>query len=525
MLPPVTGRPIASLDDPPRQSRLEVLEALQDAVLIVGCGAVNGEVLYANGGAAALFGYAQGMLTGQKIQNLVPHWWHELDAAVDGEAQSVSIGAAKLQVGCRCDHSVFPVNIQLAGYPGGAVPFVTAVAWDISQRTRSAQLRNGVHRAATLVSQLQSQLLESVGNGAAACGVTADTVQSLLGRALREVFEPPARDPLKQPPGHLEHIRGTVGEVALPHDRVTRSATQDFSLRPLLTGLREKFAPLAAGKSISLEIADSDEAVHSDPALLAGTLSELLGRALSATQNGAVRLAVHTDCPALSVEGSHCGPSLARDPLGGSGAQLDEVDGKDGKDGVDGKSSATPSLANSFTPPLCQFLGETITVDSCRGQGTKVTIRVSRSADMPLESTQAATGLRLQDTAAGRYRVLHIEDDADVARSICMLLGLEGFDVVVAGSREAALQQVNSHGFRPDVILCDYLLPEGVRGDTLVDELESLLTTRPLKILLTGDIIDGHLDGARSRFDRILTKPVDPNVLLGEFNSLLGARH
>ncbi|MEI8298375.1 MAG: PAS domain S-box protein [Pseudomonadota bacterium] len=188
MLAPVTGQTIARLDDPPRQSRLEVLEALQDAVMIVGCAAVNGEVLYANGGAAALFGYAQGALTGQKIQNLVPHWWHELDAAGDGEAQSASVGAARMQVGCRCDHSVFPVKIQLAAYPGGAMPFLAAVAWDISQRSPFAQIRTGVDSAATLVSQVQSQLLESVGNGAAAGAVAPDTLQSLLGQALRGVF-------------------------------------------------------------------------------------------------------------------------------------------------------------------------------------------------------------------------------------------------------------------------------------------------------------------------------------------------
>ena len=121
-------------------------------------------------------------------------------------------------------------------------------------------------------------------------------------------------------------------------------------------------------------------------------------------------------------------------------------------------------------------------------------------------------------------KVLHIEDDPGVARSMAMLLRLEGYDVVSAASRDEVLQHVNVHGLRPDVILCDYQLPLGVTGDKIVAEIATLLGAKPPTIMLSGDISDKHVEKARLIADRMLPKPVDVNLLLEELETLIGRR-
>ena len=103
-----------------------------------------------------------------------------------------------------------------------------------------------------------------------------------------------------------------------------------------------------------------------------------------------------------------------------------------------------------------------------------------------------------------------------------MLLRLEGYDVIGAASRDEAMQQVDVHGLRPDLILCDYQLPLGITGDEIIAELAAKLPVKPPTIMLTGDIADKHFEKARAMADRILPKPVDVNLLLREIETLLG---
>lgn len=105
---------------------------------------------------------------------------------------------------------------------------------------------------------------------------------------------------------------------------------------------------------------------------------------------------------------------------------------------------------------------------------------------------------------------------------MAMLLRLEGYDVVSAASRDEAVQQIDGHGLRPDLILCDYQLPMGYTGDEILAELAVMLKAKPPTILLTGDIADKHLGKAKAMADRILAKPVDVNLLLREMAALLG---
>jgi CheY-like chemotaxis protein len=110
-------------------------------------------------------------------------------------------------------------------------------------------------------------------------------------------------------------------------------------------------------------------------------------------------------------------------------------------------------------------------------------------------------------------RVLVVEDHADSADSLAMLLGLSGHAVQVAYDGLAALAAARS--WPPDVVLLDIGLP-GMDGWQVAERLhEQLAPKKPLLIAFTGYGQD--TDRRRSEeagIDLHLLKPVEPDQLL-----------
>ena len=156
----------------------------------------------------------------------------------------------------------------------------------------------------------------------------------------------------------------------------------------------------------------------------------------------------------------------------------------------------------------------------------KVKKVLSSLIDIDRPETDAAAK-RIQNTTlipaklAGRpIKVLHIEDDPSVARSMARLLRLHGYEVATAATRDEAMQHLELHGLRPDLILTDSQLGMGLTGDELVAAIEARLKFKPPTIMLTSVTANT----TKSIADRILPKPVDINVLLHEIADVLGTR-
>ncbi len=115
-------------------------------------------------------------------------------------------------------------------------------------------------------------------------------------------------------------------------------------------------------------------------------------------------------------------------------------------------------------------------------------------------------------TSESRLRVLVVEDNEDVARSLAMLLELWGHDAEIVYRAEAALVAVQAR--RPAVVLMDIGLP-GMDGYEVAKRLRRQHGCEDvLLVAMTGygqeeDRRRAHEAG----FDHHLVKPVDPDVL------------
>jgi CheY-like chemotaxis protein len=117
-------------------------------------------------------------------------------------------------------------------------------------------------------------------------------------------------------------------------------------------------------------------------------------------------------------------------------------------------------------------------------------------------------------------KVLHIEDDPSVSRSVARLLRLHGYEVISAASGDEAIQLVE-HGLIPELILSDYHLPLEMTCDRVITEIETRLGFKPPTIVLAS--VSGiESETMRSVADRVFVKPADMDVLFRKIASLLG---
>ncbi|MDQ4048212.1 MAG: response regulator transcription factor [Actinomycetota bacterium] len=121
---------------------------------------------------------------------------------------------------------------------------------------------------------------------------------------------------------------------------------------------------------------------------------------------------------------------------------------------------------------------------------------------------------------SGSPRVLVVEDDRDIADVLRRSLGMEGYDVRLAGDGEAALAE--SSVFEPDAVVLDLGLPklDGVEVCRRLREEGDV----PILMLTARDGVDDRVGGLDSGADDYLVKPFERAELLARLRALLRRR-
>jgi CheY-like chemotaxis protein len=132
--------------------------------------------------------------------------------------------------------------------------------------------------------------------------------------------------------------------------------------------------------------------------------------------------------------------------------------------------------------------------------------------EQAISSVEQASPLRFFEGAAAGLRVLLVDDNADAAESLSVLLGLYGHFVLACTHPFDALEAAPA--FQPDVCILDIGLPR-MSGHELASRLFAAGLTRAKYIAVTGFSSDEAREKSDSGgFELHLTKPVDPEYLL-----------
>ena len=125
---------------------------------------------------------------------------------------------------------------------------------------------------------------------------------------------------------------------------------------------------------------------------------------------------------------------------------------------------------------------------------------------------------------SGNAYILIVDDDPDVRELLELYLNGEGHRTATAPDGVAALALATRGSLRPDLILADYNLPNGMDGLQVAAKLRDALHREVPVIILTGDISTGTL-GDIARYDCVqLSKPVKLTELNQAIERLLAER-
>src|SRR6476660_9839071 len=119
-----------------------------------------------------------------------------------------------------------------------------------------------------------------------------------------------------------------------------------------------------------------------------------------------------------------------------------------------------------------------------------------------------------------RKKILLADDSITIQKVIELTFSDEDFDVVTVGNGRLAIEKVQE--VRPDVVLCDVIMPEK-DGYDVCDFIKKSpqLSATPV-LLLTGAFEPFDQErAARVGCDGFLAKPFEPASLIGKVNELL----
>jgi PAS domain S-box-containing protein len=171
---------------------------------------------------------------------------------------------------------------------------------------------------------------------------------------------------------------------------------------------------------------------------------------------------------------------------------------------------------------LVEMHGGSITATSAgSGQGSEFVIR------LPLAPAPAASVESLVESTGAereaRFRVLVVDDTADVAESMATLVELMGHDVRSANDGPTALDLAESFG--PDIVLLDIGMPQ-MSGYEVARRLrQTIVGKRAFLVAMTGwGQEEDRRRASDAGFDQHLTKPVEPGQLDRLFERLTASR-
>jgi CheY-like chemotaxis protein/anti-sigma regulatory factor (Ser/Thr protein kinase) len=248
------------------------------------------------------------------------------------------------------------------------------------------------------------------------------------------------------------------------------------------------------------------EKIETDRTRLRQILLNLVSNAIKFTEKGNVQIVarVLADASALEVEVADTGIGILREQQGRLFQPFVQADS------LAGRGHEGTGLGLAITKHLVEMSGGEISFESELNRGS--TFRIT----MPLALAQTVTDVThcsaaSNRSAAGRkIKILLVDDNQMVCRSMARLLEISGHEVAVAFDGQSALETAGV--FQADVFVLDLKLPD-MSGHELLRRLKALKSLPPAKSIALTGFGEEFRRSADVEFDHLLTKPVDAKVL------------
>jgi PAS domain S-box-containing protein len=496
-----------------------VLRSAPDALLVVDAA---GRITFANPAAEAVFGYPAGALVARPVDELIPQW----RAAASGQASrppSRPGTAADLGlVGRRHDGREFPLEIDLADFPGGRATFTTVVIRDITARRNAETGWQRARDAALVGSRLKSQFVATMSHE---IRTPITGVIGLTDLLLTTELDDVQRRYVDGVRVSGEALMAVINDV-LDFSKIEEGKFQldevDFDLGMLLDEVVTITAHSAASKGLHLQVdrdPDLPLGLRGDPGRIRQILLNLVSNAVKFTGEGGVAVRARPagatgagDRVLVQLEVADTGVGIDPDQLQELFEPFVQADASTTR--IHGGTG----LGLTICRQLAEAMGGGVEAESRLGEGT--TLRVVLPLRRALADLGAGRAFRASAAARPRPRgtsdrpgrILVVEDNEISQAVVVGALTAAGYTVDVAVDGVEALQWADAGEYQ--AILMDCHLPR-MDGFTAAGELRRRSATAQTPILaMTADVLKEQRDRClASGMDDFIPKPIRPHEL------------
>jgi two-component system CheB/CheR fusion protein len=284
---------------------------------------------------------------------------------------------------------------------------------------------------------------------------------------------------------------------------IIKAEIVSYQLDELLPRLGREFSDLAQARGLTFKLVTSALHIRTDPRILEQMLRNLLSNAVKYTSHGRVLMGCRRHGKMLAIEIWDTGLGIPETELKAIFEEYHQVDN------TARERSRGLGLGLSIVRRLGALLDHRVAVRSIPEKGSVFTIEVA-IAQPPFEPLSAPSVPREKPASrpATTGTILVIEDDPDIRQLLEIFLTEEGHHVAVARDGEAAFALIRAGTIRPDLILADYNLPNGVDGLQVVTTLRTMLLKPVSVIIVTGDISTDTMRRIAATDCRQVNKPM-----------------
>lgn len=429
------------------------------------------------------------------------------DAALLSDAQAVLETFAPIereiegQSGMWYIRRVLPYRTQDDGVEGVVITFV-----DSSERRRTADALEEARRQAQLANLAKSRFLSAASHDLRQPLQTLALLQALLAKAVEGERAQKLVARIDETLGAMSGMLNTLLDINQIDAGTVHPEKTLFPINELLVRMRDEFVYHAQAQQLGLRVVPCGLSVNSDPQLLEQMLRNLLSNAFKYTKSGKVLLGCRRRAGVLRIEIWDTGIGIPDGELQAVFEEYHQLD-NDSRE-----RSRGLGLGLSIVQRLGTLLGHQVRVSSHPGKGSAFAIEVQLPPDETMRESTCER-IRIENATVEGIRragaILVIEDDSEVRGLLDQILRDEGHRTATASDSAGALELVASGAFRPDLILADHNLPNGMNGLHLKAKLREMLHADVPVIILTGDISTETLRDIARRNCVHLTKPVN----------------
>lgn len=408
---------------------------------------------------------------------------------------------------------ILPYRTQNDSVEGVVITFA-----DITERKQIADTLEAANHQAQTATIAKSRFLAAASHDLRQPLQTLVLLQGLLEKTVEGEDAKKLLVRLEGTVSVMSSMLNTLLDINQIDAGAVRAEMVGFPVNDLLNRLKDEFAYHAQALGLEMRVVPCGLVIYTDPRLLEQMIRNLLNNALKYTNSGKVLLGCRRHKDALNIEIWDSGVGIPENELQ---SIFDEYHQLNNAARERGRGLG---LGLSIVRRLSNLLGHRVGVHSHLNKGSVFFIQV-KLRPMVTQTSLAPQWLgQDSDVVESVHRkgaLLVIEDDREVRELLELILTDEGHRVTTASDGLAAMELVAHGTIRPDLVLADYNLPNGMDGLQVTAKLRETLYRQIPVIILTGDISTGTLREITVQNCLRLNKPVKVAELMQAIQTLL----